>query len=163
MKTSSLPDIIQESAHLEKLRTQITTDIESMNQQEANLRDYEQRLRQLVEHTRPSQPAQGKTQQYIASGPSQIELDSEWEKYERAHALLEAARRSLCEDRLILKDREKAVAFREEEAARREAWVKVREQELAALPPVVIKKSKPSFTSAQFQAAKNIFSLGKSS
>jgi len=160
MNTSTTPDT-KEAAHLEKLRTQLSTDIEAMHQKEASLKEYEQRLRLLVEH------AQHASQFYVTTGPnSQASLDSEWEKYERAHALLEAARRGLSEDRMALKDREERVTAREVEVARRESWLKVREQELTvvaqAQAAAAIIKAKPSFTTAPFLAAKNLFSHGKS-
>jgi hypothetical protein len=58
------------------------------------------------------------------------------------------------------------VTSREVEVTRREAWVKVREQELAvvaqAQAAIAAIKAKPSFTTAPFLAAKNLFSPGKS-
>jgi len=158
----------QEAAHLEKLRSQISNDIEAMHQKEASLKEYEQRLRLLVESAHHSPPPANASQYHVATGPgSQAELDSEWEKYERAHALLEAARRGLSDDRLALKDREQRVTAREVEVARREAWVKAREQEIttadqAKIAAAAAAKAKPSFTTAPFLAAKNLFSHGKS-
>ena len=166
MNTSTNTDT-QESAHLEKLRTQLSTDIEAMQQKEASLREYEQRLRLLVDHaqqTQPSQPAPA-SQFVVTSGPSQESLDAEWEKYNRAHALLEAARRGLCDDRMAVKDREEKLHVREVEVARREAWVKVREQELenqlkaqalALAQQKPAPKAKLSITSAPFIAARNL-------
>ncbi len=167
MNPSTTPDT-QEAAHLEKLRTQISTDIEAMQQKEASLKEYEQRLRLLVEHTQHSPPPQNASQFYVTTGPSQASLDSEWEKYERAHALLEAARRGLCDDRMALKDREEKMLVREEVVARREAWVKVREEEIAAhvqaqAAAAAVIKAKPSFTTAPFLAAKNLFTHNKAS
>ena len=153
----------QEAAHLEKLRSQISTDIESMHQKEASLREYEQRLRLLVDHAHNSRPPQPATQYFVTSAPGQgaAELDAAWEKYDRAHALLEAARRGLADDRLALREREEKLAQRETEVARREAWVKVREQELDAQAQAQAKASvpvpKPSFTTAPFLAARNLF------
>ena len=169
MNPSTKPDT-QEAAHLEKLRTQISADIEVMHQKEASLKEYEQRLRLLVEHSQHGQHSpqpQNASQVHVTSGPnSQASLDSEWEKYDRAHALLEAARRGLSDDRLAMKDREERLTAREVEMARREAWVKVREQELAvvasAQAAAAAIKAKPSFTTAPFLAAKNLFSHGKS-
>ena len=151
----------QEAAHLAKLRSQISSDIESMHEKEASLREYEQRLRLLVDHAHHGQPTQPASQYYVTPAAQQDKaaLDSEWEKYARAHALLEAARRGLTDDRLALKDREEKLAQRETDVARREAWVKVREQELAAeaaakaaLPP-----PRATFTTAPFLAARNLF------
>jgi predicted nucleic acid-binding Zn-ribbon protein len=166
MNTPTSPDT-QEAAHLEKLRSQISTDIEAMHQKEASLKEYEQRLRLLVEHAQHSPPPSNASQYYVTSGPnSQASLDSEWEKYDRAHALLEAARRGLSDDRMALKDREERVTAREVEVARREAWLKVREQEVAVIlqaqAAAAAIKAKPSFTTAPFLAAKNLFSPGKS-
>ena len=154
-----------EAAHLEKLRTQLSTDIEAMQQKEASLKEYEQRLRLLVEHAE-SRPPQNPNQYFVTSGDprnSAAELDSQWEKYERAHALLEAARRGLTDDRLAMKEREEKLALREVEVARREGWIKVREQELEVLAQAKAKeaadlKARPTFTSAPFLAAKNLFS-----
>ena len=152
----------QEAAHLEKLRSQLTTDIEAMQQKEASLREYEQRLRLLVDHAHGhSRPPQQTSQYFVTQAAQQDKaaLDSEWEKYARAYALLEAARRGLTDDRLAMKDREEKFTLREADVARREAWVKVREQEIAAeaaakaaLPP-----PRPSFTTAPFLAARHLF------
>lgn len=143
-----------EVAHLERLRQQLSTDMEAMEQKEASLREYEQRLRLLVEHANGQNAPAAGTQQYrFSNAPDRANLDAEWEKYQRAHALLEAARRGLSDDRLALKAREEQVAAREHELARREAWIKAREAELtakAATPPKP--RTKPSFT----VAAKNL-------
>lgn len=149
----------QEAAHLEKLRAQLSTDIEAMQQKEASLREYEQRLRMLVDHAHQPQPQQAATQYLVTSAPDTRALEAEWEKYNRAHALLEAARRGLSDDRLVLKDREEKVQAREVEVARREAWVKLREQELdaAAVRTQAAAKAKPTFTSSPFLAARNLF------
>ena len=158
--TPATPDTAQEAAHLTKLRAQISTDIEAMQQKEASLKEYEQRLRLLMDHNRQGQPAAQANQVYVTAGPnSQNALDSEWEKYDRAHALLEAARRGLTDDRLALKEREEKLALREEHVSRREAWIKVREQELAAADAAkaAIPEAKPSFTTVPFLAAKNLF------
>src|SRR5882757_9679166 len=127
MNTPTTSDT-EESARLEKLRTQLSTDIEVMQQKEASLREYEQKLRLLVEHAGNAQPPHT-TNQYMSTnganaGQTQAALDSEWEKFQRANALLEASRRSLTDDRLALQDREEKVMIRDQEVARREAWLK---------------------------------------
>jgi hypothetical protein len=160
MNTPNTSDSAQEAAHLTKLRAQISTDIEAMQQKEASLKEYEQRLRLLMEHNRQGQPAAQANQVYVTSGPNgQEALDAQWEKYDRAHALLEAARRGLTDDRLALKEREDKLAQREENVSRREAWVKIREQELATADAAkaAVVEAKPSFTTAPFLAAKNLF------
>jgi len=161
---SAKSDTAQEAAHLEKLRAQISTDIEAMQQKEASLKEYEQRLRLLMDHNQQGHPAPQVNQHYVTAGPnSQAALDAEWEKYDRAHALLEAARRGLTDDRLALKEREDKLALREVDVARREAWIKVREQELAAADAAKAAQPEPkaSFTTAPFLAARNMFGLNK--
>lgn len=160
MNTPTAADSARETARLEKLREQLSTDIEVMQQKEASLKEYEQRLRLLVEHAHQNLPAQSANKFYVASGPdSQQALDAEWEKYNRAHALLEAARRGLTDDRLALKEREEKLLLREVEVARREAWVKAREPEIAAFDAAKAARAsaKPTFTSAPFLAARNLF------
>ena len=152
----------QEAAHLEKLRSQLSSDIEAMQQKEASLKEYEQRLRLLVDHAHHSPSAQPASQFFVTPAPSPANLDGEWEKYNRAYALLEAARRGLCDDRLAVKDREERLQQREVEVTRREAWVKVRQLELENLAQARAKeeaeaKAKPSFTTAPFLAARNLF------
>jgi hypothetical protein len=164
MNTTTSP-AKQETAHLEKLRAQISTDIEDMQQKESSLREYEQRLRLLIEHAHNSRSPQSGPQSCVTSAPNPASVDAEWEKYRRANALLEAARRGLCDDRLALKDREEKTHLREVEVARREAWVKVREQELEAQAQAQARaramelaqpKPKSSFTIAPFLAARNL-------
>ena len=155
-----------EAASLHQLRSQISTDIEAMHQKETSLREYEQRLRQLVEKTESSQHPHA-AQQEAALAKSQTELDTEWEKYQRAHALLEAARRGLCDDRMALKEKEEKFQQREVEVSRREAWIRVREQEIEAQAALRAKeldllKEKPkakrrsSFTVAPLLAARKM-------
>ena len=167
MKTTTSSDT-NEVAQLEKLRFQLSTDIEALHLQEASLKEYEQRLRLLVEQAQPAQAAAqpvppSATQYIVQNGPSRAELDAEWEKYSRSHALLEAARRGLCDDRMAVKDREERIQLRETEVTRRESWVKVREQELNLLAASlaqareqVVIKAKSSFNMAPFLAARNL-------
>lgn len=146
-----------EAARLEKLRDQLSTDMEAMQQKEASLREYEQRLRLLVEHAQQAPPAPNASQFYVTTGPSRSDLDAAWEKYNRSHALLEAARRGLSDDRMLLKEREDLLVIREQEVERREAWVKAREQELAAkaMPPP------PPAKAAGSSPFKGLFSRGR--
>lgn len=161
MNTQHTLETAKETAHLEKLRAQLSTDIETMQQKEASLKEYEQRLRLLMEHNRQGQPAPQANQVYVSSVPdNRAALDAEWEKYNRAHALLEAARRGLTDDRLAFKDREERLVRREEEVARREAWIKAKELELAAAAvapaPVPTPDSNPSFVTSGFRAASKL-------
>jgi chromosome segregation ATPase len=162
MNTLTASPESQEIARLEKLRAQVSSDIELMQQKETSLREYEARLRQMVE-TVHSQPPQGGSARPHSTPPVNANLDAEWEKYQRAHALLEAARRGLTDDRLALKQREADLLRLEELLSRREAWIKVREQELDTLAQaraqqqaVVAAKAKSSFTQAPFLAVRNL-------
>ena len=160
MNTSTSSDSARETAHLEKLREQLSTDIEVMQQKEASLKEYEQRLRLLVEHAHQSPPPPPTSRYAVANGPdSQQALDAEWDKYNRAHALLEAARRGLTDDRLAFKERMDLLTLREEQVSRRDAWVKAREQEIAVLDAAKAAQPEPkvSFTTAPFLAARNLF------
>ncbi len=159
MNTPAASTTAHEAAHLEKLRTQLSTDIEAMQQQEASLKEYEQRLRLLMQHAQQPLPhhAPRGNQTYIATGPdSQQALDAEWDKYNRAHALLEAARRGLTDDRLAFKEREERLAQREQQVGQREAWVKAREQEIAAAQATkaVTPDSTPSFVTKLLRSRK---------
>jgi uncharacterized protein (DUF3084 family) len=130
----------QEAAHLEKLRSQISTDIQAIQQKETSLREYEQRLRLLVEHTQSSQSPHPAPPPSLPAGSNTESIDAEWEKnFEQ----------------------------REVEVARREAWVKVREQELEAQAQVraaeleTLKekpksKQRSSFTIAPLVAARKM-------
>src|SRR3954468_7571384 len=165
MNTHHTPDTAQETAHLEKLRAQLSTDIEAIQQKEASLKEYEQRLRLLMEHNRQGQAAPQANQVVVTSGPnSQAALDAEWDKYNRAHALLEAARRGLTDDRLAFKEREEKLARREAEVARREAWVKAREKELqaaAVAKAAPVLDSNPSFVTSPLRAARKLLKPNK--
>jgi small-conductance mechanosensitive channel len=160
-----------ETAHLEKLRSQLASDIELLQQKEASLRAYEQRLRGLIAQTPsgaadPAAAAADEAAMNYEYQPAAVsggqDLDAAWEKYNRAHALLEAARRGLVDDRLSLRNYEESLHQREADLARREAWLRVRENELATpaaeSAPAPKPKSKPSFTAAPFLLAKNLLS-----
>ena len=159
MNTSTSSDSARETAHLEKLRAQLSTDIEVMQQKEASLKEYEQRLRLLVEHAHQSPPPPPTSRYAVANGPdSQQALDAEWDKYNRAHALLEAARRGLTDDRLAFKERVEILDLREADIARREAWVQAREQKVAeAAAATPAPESNPSFVTSPLRAARNLF------
>ena len=108
------------------------------------------------------QPAPQSNQHYVTAGPnSQQALDAEWEKYDRAHALLEAARRGLTDDRLALKEREDKLNLREADVSRREGWIRARELELAATVAAAVKApapdSNPSFVTSPLRATRKLF------
>jgi hypothetical protein len=165
MNTHNTQETAQETAHLEKLRAQLSTDIEAIQQKEASLKEYEQRLRLLMDHNRQGQAAPQANQVVVTAGPnSQQALDGEWDKYNRAHALLEAARRGLTDDRLAFKEREEKLVRREADVARREAWVKAKEQEIAAAAAInatPVPDSNPSFVTSPLRAARKMLNSKK--
>lgn len=141
-----------ELSQLEKMREQILHDMETLRTQESNLRAYENRLRTT------STPAHGSRPPMASAS-----LDAEWEKFQRARALLEAERRSLTDERIVVREQAESIRQREEALKQREAWVLTRERDLAAkaMPPPPAKKKKPSVTQAPFLAAKNLLSFGR--
>lgn len=165
MNTPAASATAHEAAHLEKLRAQLTTDIEAMQQQETSLKEYEQRLRLLMQHAQqnPAPLAPRSNQNYLTTGPdSQQALDAEWDKYNRAHALLEAARRGLTDDRLAFKEREDRLTQREQQLIQRESWVKAREQELVvAAAPAARPEPVVTFASDPIRVVRNLLKSKK--
>ncbi len=122
-----------EIAQLEKLRTQIYSDMEALRSQENNLRAYETRLRE-------ARPQPGPVAAGAASGGNE-DLAAAWEKFHRAHALLEAERRSHTDERLAFREEVAAFRQKESELKRRESWLAQRE---AALQTAQVDKTPPS-------------------
>lgn len=136
-----------EVAQLEKMRQQIFSDMEALRTQEQNLRAYEVRLR----GSQPPIPAA--TQTPFAG---QHEFDAERDKLSRLRALLEAERRSLVDERLLVREEKALLEQKAVELKQREAWLVAQENaaKVKAFPP-------PAKTSANpFQAMRNIVSLG---
>lgn len=147
----------QQAAHLEKLHAQLQADIGALQEKEANLRAHEERLRQLLDQA--ADKSNGLTRTPFT--PPQAVLDAEWEKFYRAHALREAERRAMIDERLLYKQQRDDLLRREEALKPREAWVAQREKELAAAAsatPFPPPAPKPTFTGAPFLMAKNLFS-----
>lgn len=116
----------EEIARLERLQQQISSDMEALRAQEANLRAYENRLREA--RPQPGPVAAG-------AAPGAEELQVAWEKFHRAQALLEAERRALTDERLTYREQAAALKAREDELKRRESWLAQREAALSAPPP----------------------------
>ena len=122
---AATPELLKhEIVQLEKLRTQIFSDMEALRLQENNLRAYETRLRE-------ARPQPGPVAAGAASGGSE-ELAAAWEKFNRAHALLEAERRSLTDERMSYREQAATLKQREDELKRREHWLAQREAALQA-------------------------------
>lgn len=153
-----------EIAQLEKLRKQIFSDMEAMRAQETNLREYESRLRDGAGAKSRSPIAKGQASGIVrtasTSAGSEEELNAAWEKFHRAHALLEAERRALCDERIALREERDSLRKQDEEVKRRETWVAQREAELKAANAKPANRKK-AFTDAPFAAAKEMFSISR--
>ncbi len=115
----AFPDHLRlEVEQLEKMRGQILADLETLRQQEQNLRSYEARLR--------GSPPAG------AAATTSSDLDADREKLGRLRGLLEAERRALVDERLSLREERAAVATQAEDLRQREAWLAVRQREFEA-------------------------------
>ena len=176
------PDQIRfELSQLEKMRSQIMSDMESMRAQETNLKAFEARIRDSMPPlptsgsrpsfeygSRPSFETSGSRPSFeVRSNGNNPNLDGEWEKFNRSRALLEAERRGLTDERLLLKEerdimkqREETLKQREETLKQREAQLVIREKNLK--PDDEPPPPKPT-SSSPFVAAKNLFGLRRAS
>ena len=110
--------ISREISQLAKMREQIHADMEAMRVQEGNLRAFEARIR-------GSMPPMSTGSRASFDSKSPINLDAEWEKFQRSRALLEAERRALTDERLVIREEREILRQREEGLKQRESWVEV--------------------------------------
>lgn len=153
---------------------QLAADLQTLREQEMNLRDYETRLRNwqaqidaalmkppVVAVTGSGSPFMRPASSSPFSMGGEGSLEAAWEKFHRARGLLEAEQHQMRDDRIVLREMELAVKRREEELAEREAALAERERLLAE----AIERSPASavqrLTQAPFVAAKAIFSSRK--
>ena len=143
--------------NLESLHQQLLTDIEALHEKEASLKAYETRLRSLVERTGISTTP---FQAGILDGTT-VDLDAAWEKFHRTQALFEAERRAFKDERQLLREQIASLKLREEDVARREAWIEVCEKEIATVAATTVASVPPSakrsLTTAPFLAVKHMF------
>lgn len=162
--TPSTEQIRFEISQLEKMRSQIMSDMEAMRAQEHNLKAFEARIRDSM----PPMPMTGTLSPFaVPSTNSNPGFNGDWEKLQRARALIEAERRTLTDERLvlreerdILKQREENLRQREESLQAREAQVAQREQSLSK--PAAEPAAKPS-SRTPFEVAKNLFNIKRAS
>ncbi len=121
-----------------------------MREREANLREYESRLRSwqtqldagrhgvipAAQGMRASLPGISYTPATGAAMGDETALQNGWEKLHRAREILEAEQAHLRDDRLTIRDMEAAVKRREEAVAAREAQLAEREQLILAAAPL---------------------------
>jgi len=150
---------------------QLAADLDALREREMNLRDYESRLRNWQSQLdaalvkQPSATAgSGSPFPRAGSGSpfaSDTSLEAAWEKFHRAHALLEAEQHQMRDDRIVLREMELALKRREAELAQREEIVAERERLLAEALERSPASTVQRLTQAPFVAAKAIFSSRK--
>lgn len=145
--------------HLEKLRQQVAADLEALKEKEVNLNAYEEKLRALVERNELSHSVRSGS-----NGNTAPELDAAWEKLHRGQTLLEAERRALKGEQLLVREQQAALQLREDEIARREAWIERCAGEIAAVAattvPANLTRAGRTLTTAPFLAVKQLFTRG---
>ncbi len=169
-------DAAAHSAALTAERRRLAEDSDALRMREANLREYEARIRSMQSEPAPSAPrshnpfppaSAGNSVSPFGTDPG---LDSAWQKLHRARAILEAEQANLKDDRLVMnareadvKKREAAVLQREmaisqrEEAAATEAAAPSAEAEAAAPAPAAPSRSAfARFTRAPFELASSV-------
>jgi DNA repair exonuclease SbcCD ATPase subunit len=164
---------------LDEERRRLEEDHEALRVREANLRDYEARLRALqeeIEAGRVVQPAPARTvvpfPRSVSRAPFEGDgaLQTGWEKLHRARELFEAEQAHLRDERLIAREREVQFKRREEALAVREAKLAEREAMVAAAyPPVSAEpiaaehtmSAVTRLTRAPFDMARSVFGAKK--
>lgn len=154
---------------------QLAADLEALREREANLRDYEVRLRawqtQLDAATTHPHPAAGVTATPFARSSSNspfagdTSLEAAWAKFHRARSLLEAEQNQMRDDRIALRALEASLKEREADLARREALLAEQQQQLAEIIAGAQDKKLLStvqrLTQAPFLVAKAAFKSSK--
>jgi hypothetical protein len=120
---------------------QLQADLAELREREANLKEYEARLRAWQDQLDAdvvlpkSSPVRAPTGGAFSNN---ADLQAAWEKFHRAHALLEAEQRQIRIDRIISQENEASVQRRETELAAREALLAEGERRLleAAARPI---------------------------
>lgn len=151
---------------------QLDADLAELREREANLREYEARLRawqdQLDADVLLPRASSVRTSNH-STPPLDVDLQAAWEKFHRAHALLEAEQRQMRIDRVVTEENAAELQRREAELAAREAKVIEWEQQMAAAAAAAQAHSEETadpkknsamlrFTHAPFMAAKAVFS-----
>jgi hypothetical protein len=164
------PDPVSSSVNLNE-RMQLDADLAELREREANLREYEARLRawqdQLDADVLLPRAAPLRTLSN-SNASTNVELQAAWEKFHRAHALLEAEQRQMRIDRVVTDENASALQRREAELAAREAKVAEWEQQMAIAAAATQAQAEAAdpkknstmqrLTQAPFMAAKAVFS-----
>jgi hypothetical protein len=135
-------ELATNAAALEEERRRIQEDSEALSLREANLREYEARLRALqseMDATRGAQPARSaapfSTKSMAPFSHDDAGLEAAWQKLHRAREFMEAEQAHLRDDRLAMHAFEAELKEREAAVAVREAQVAAQEEIIAAATP----------------------------
>lgn len=165
------------AATLAEERRRLHDDHEALREREANLREYENRLRALqaeieagrngAQFPAPVRATVSPFHRPASRTPftDEAALQAAWEKLHRARALMEAEQEHLRDDRIAQHDWETEMKQREEAVATREAELAAREAQLAAATaetsePVAGEHTMSAvtrLTRAPFEMARSVF------
>lgn len=132
----------------------IAVELATLQEREANLRAYEQRLRAWQDEldARAAQPASTPTaapflrtaNQTSAEGLTDAALQAAWEKFHRARALLESEQNQMRDDRMALRDAQAQLREREATLDAREAALTERERRVAEVADSAVTAVEPA-------------------
>ena len=160
---------------LNEERRRLLEDQEALRVREANLREYETRLRALQAEleaggTVMTAPVRGTVVPFVRPSSrvpfeNDAALQAAWEKLHRAREILEAEQTHMRDERIVLHEQQKEVKRREEEATAREAHIAEQEQAIAAAAPAAAEpiagehtmSAVTRFTRAPFDMARSVF------
>jgi len=152
---------------------QADSDFEALRICEANLRAYEERLREWQDQLEQAH-AQQQTLPRRSANPWAVRANATeparqdaWQKVLRARELLEVEQKHLRDDRITLQGLDQQLKEREAKLTTREAHVSQREQQIAQIEAAAAAKAKPAkkqsnsslmaLTRSPFSIAKSVF------
>lgn len=159
---------LEDSSALAEERRRLDDDLAALRESEDNLRAYEAHLRaqqeKIEEGRSPAPSVSSAASSFSPFSPTDLTLQSAWEKVIRARELLEAEQAHLRDDRLqmreefsVLKRRELAVKMREDTLAARESVLNAGLSPSAPVGPATTAfSSMTKFTLAPFNLARSV-------
>lgn len=159
---------LEDSSALAEERRRLDDDLAALRESEDNLRAYEAHLRaqqdKIEENRSPAPLVSPAASSFSPFSPTDLTLQSAWEKVIRARELLEAEQAHLRDDRLqmreefsVLKRRELAVKMREDTLAARESVLNAGLSPSSPVAPATTAfSSMTKFTLAPFNLARSV-------
>ena len=147
------------------------SDLEALRICEANLRAYEERLREWQDQLeqahsqQQSLPRRSANPWAVRANATEPARQDAWQKVLRARELLEVEQKHLRDDRITLQGLDQQLKEREAKLAAREAGVSQREQQIAQVDAAAAAKAKPAKKSARsslMSMTRSPFSIAKS-